>query len=291
MLAGNPFQRNDTGLQAAPGNAVSYVCLDYYGPTHPQTTVMPDINCPDGLRAQIYFPSCNDGRTDSADHKSHMAYPIGHYDNGPCPDTHPIRLISIFYEIIYQTNLFADQWKQNQGTQPFVFANGDSVGYGFHGDFVNGWDVDVLQSAVDVCTSNSGLMSDCKYFADPSSLYTDSEMQACRLPPQIDEPVLGNLTKLPGCNPVTGLNEIAAPAASCPGASIGPAIYDFTDVTTTLGWSYQGCANDDVSARTLMGASSAGGTMTVESCINFCKGKGYSLAGLEYATQVSHHRL
>lgn len=109
MLAGDSFQRNATGAEAAPGKAVSFVCLDYSGKSG-QYDSIPNKNSPDGLRAQIYFPSCWDGKNgDSADHKSHMHYPIGSYDSGSCPETHPVHLISIFFEVIYSIDKFADR--------------------------------------------------------------------------------------------------------------------------------------------------------------------------------------
>jgi len=76
MVAGDPFQRNQTNKMAAPGQAVSFVCLDYDGVSS-QTPYMPNKNCPDGLRAQVFFPSCWDGKNlDSPDHKSHVSYPV-----------------------------------------------------------------------------------------------------------------------------------------------------------------------------------------------------------------------
>lgn len=81
-----------------------------------------------GLRVQVFFPSCWNGRDlDSADHKSHMAYPDG-VDSGKCPSTHPVRFISIFYEVMYSVDDFKNQWYGNK--QPFVLANGDPTGYG-----------------------------------------------------------------------------------------------------------------------------------------------------------------
>jgi len=281
MLAGDPFQRNETGANAAPGKAVSFVCLDYSG-VSTQSLAMPNINCPDGLRAQVYFPSCWDGKNNYTDDGAHMAYPIGDdtYDNGWCPDSHPVHLVSIFYEVIYQTNLFADRW-HDPHHHPFVFAMGDRTGYGFHGDFVNGWDVEALQTAVDTCTNDSGELSDCPVFAD---LYSNEQSQACMIPPSVHEPVTGNLTKLPGCNPVTDGPEYAPPPA-CPATPIGKPETYFTNEVESLGWEYVGCANDSVVTRTFQGASSASDTMTISQCLEYCKSEGYSLAGLEYASQ------
>jgi hypothetical protein len=64
-----------------------------------------------------------------------MAFPDG-MDHGACPASHPHRLITIFYEIIWNTPDFADMWYGNE--QPFVLAQGDPTGLGFHGDFLNG---------------------------------------------------------------------------------------------------------------------------------------------------------
>ncbi|RMY71810.1 hypothetical protein D0863_04914 [Hortaea werneckii] len=282
MLAGESSARNATDAEAAPGRAVSYACLDYTGPAREQTENMPDYNCPNGLRAQIFFPSCWDGvHNDTEDHKSHMAYPIGRYDNGRCPDSHPHHLISIFYEVIYQTNLFADRWWGDQ--QPFVFAQGDRTGYGFHGDFVNGWEVDVLQDAVDNCLSDSGNIADCPVFAN--DLFTDEECQACRLPTQIDEQTTGNLTSLPGCNPPTSSSDEDVAPSSCSTPAISSPTQYFSNMIPSVGWEYQGCASDDIASRTLTGGFTWSDDMTVQHCIDYCKGEGFSLAGLEYANQ------
>lgn len=117
MLAGDTTKRAPTNDFAMQG--VSFACL---GANKPETNSLPNYNCPGGLRAQIFFPSCWDGKNlDSPDHKSHMAYPAsGAYNNGPCPSTHPVQLVSLFYEILYDTNSFSSKWSGN--TQPFVFG-------------------------------------------------------------------------------------------------------------------------------------------------------------------------
>lgn len=281
MLAGDPFQRNYTGEEAAPGNAVTFNCLDYSGGPNPQTNEIPNKNCPDGLRAQIYFPSCWDGvNVESDDHKSHMAYPIGKNDDGGCPSSHPKHLISIFYEVIYSIDNFKDRWHGSD--HPFVFAQGDRTGYGFHGDFVNGWDIDTLQQATDECTNNSGNIKDCHVFND--DLFTADEQQACRTPPSVDEQVTGVLEALPGCNEPTDGPEYAPPQTNCAAGVIGKPKDAFTDVTSE-GWAYAGCATDDYYDRTLTGASTSSDSMTVKTCVDFCESKGLSLAGLEYARE------
>lgn len=280
MVAGDPFQRNQTGAEAAPGKAVSFVCLDYSGKSD-QYDSIPDKNCPDGLRAQVYFPSCWDGENgDSADHKSHMHYPIGSHDSGSCPDSHPVHLISIFYEVIYSVDKFANRW--HGSGHPFVFAQGDRTGYGFHGDFVNGWNHDTLQKAVDTCTNDSGRMEDCHVF--DNDLFSDADQQACRIPPSVNEKITGKLDKLPGCNPVTEGPEYAPPQTNCEAGVIGNQTTYYTDMTSE-DWAYAGCATDDYFDRTLTGPNTASDSMTVKTCIDFCESKGHSLAGLEYSKE------
>jgi hypothetical protein len=133
MLAGNPLDREYKDTREA--EARSYACLDYTGGGKPETNGLPNYNCPNGLRSQVFFPSCWDGKNyDSPDHKSHMAYPIEAYNSGTCPDSHPVKIVSIFIEVIWHTEFFADMWYGD--SHPFVFSNGDPTGYGFHGDFV-----------------------------------------------------------------------------------------------------------------------------------------------------------
>lgn len=277
MLAGDPMKRNSTDDFAS--QAVSFVCLDYSG-TSSQSTGFPTINCPDGLRAQIFFPSCWNGvDLDSPDHKSHMAYPAnGSYDNGPCPASHPVHMISIFYEVLWNTGVYSDMWYGSG--QPFVFSMGDPTGYGMHGDFVNGWDVSVLQEAVDTCNDDSGLITDCAVF----EFFTDEQSQACIVPTQVDEQVYGYLDALPGCNPVQAGPEEAT-AEACAAGVIGPFKQYFTDVTATLGWEYIGCGSDSTSGRTLTGSDEFTNSVDVETCIDYCEGLGYTIAGMEYSSQ------
>ncbi|KAI9819673.1 MAG: hypothetical protein M1832_003907 [Thelocarpon impressellum] len=286
MLAGDPKLRHDSGTVAS--KAVSFACLDYNGPATKETNSLPNRNCPSGLRVQIFFPSCWNGKDlDSPDHRSHMAYPST-YDSGECPPGFGTRTVSLFYEIIWSTDKFKDMWYGDK--QPFVLANGDPTGYGYHGDFVNGWDVDILQEAISTCkdgNTNQGGSGDITKCAPLMPLIDDASAQGCKIPPSVDEQVHGVLPALPGCNPVQAGPADATPQSGC-GAptTIGQPQSFFTDLTVSKKWAYLGCGKDVAfKARTLSGDNEAKDDMTVEKCVDFCSGKGFSYAGLEFARE------
>ncbi|EJT97083.1 WSC-domain-containing protein [Dacryopinax primogenitus] len=272
MLAGNPNLRSYTDTLAQ--QAVSFVCLDYSG-TSDQTNVFPTKNCPDGLRTQIFFPSCWDGvNLDSPDHMSHVAYPSG-MDNGDCPITHPVRLVSIFYEVIWHIALF---WPWPTDTPPFVLSCGDPTGTAFHGDFMNGWAEDVLQSAIDQCTNLSGLVSDCPVV----TVRTSDQMNDCAMPSRVEETVGGYLDALPGCNPVTPGPANAVPVANCPVPAILPK-GEASFLKPVPGWTALGCGLDE--GPRILPNRYTNGAMTVEACVDICATNGFTYAGLEWAQE------
>ncbi|KAF1934731.1 WSC domain-containing protein [Clathrospora elynae] len=132
-----------------------------------------DENCANGIRAELMFPSCWNGKdVKSDDNKAHMRYP-DMIDGGSCPEGFETRLPTLFYETIWNTFAFKDKAGQ------FVWSNGDPTGYGYHGDFMSGWNVDTLQSAVSTCTNPSGRVEDCPVFA--GSLQTEAEQGVCKI--------------------------------------------------------------------------------------------------------------
>lgn len=69
---------------------------------------LPKQFCAGGIRTTITFPTCWDGKNiDSPDHKSHVAYPdVGTFEStGTCPDTHPIRLAQLMYEVMWDVRI------------------------------------------------------------------------------------------------------------------------------------------------------------------------------------------
>jgi hypothetical protein len=147
MIAGDTFQRNFTlpvpdppqsewasdpaqsSQDALRQKAIGFNCLNYKLPPEGSLTRhgMPtksylDEHCTDGLRFELMFPSCWNGKDiTSHNFKDHVAYP-SLVMTGDCPAGYPTRLISLFYEIIYDTYAFLGQEGQ------FVISNGDTTG-------------------------------------------------------------------------------------------------------------------------------------------------------------------
>lgn len=211
MIAGDPHLRNfsypyvekshwqdsDRTEAALRQKAVGFNCLNYAEPANAalglrNITVIPDManTCADGLRAEVFFPSCWNGEDDPTNFRDHMRYP-SLMDDGTCPEGFETRLVSLFFETIWDVAAFKGQQGQ------FVFSTGDPTGNGYHGDFINAWDRNVLQSAIDSCTSLSGLIQECDHIFD---LQTSYEMRTCTIEPTIDEDVVGPLKEIPGCN-------------------------------------------------------------------------------------------
>lgn len=170
---------------------------------------LPEGPCPWGLRTQIVFPSCWDGKNlDSKDHQSHVSYPLGGSpDSGDCPKSHPVKFTTLFYEFVWSTEQL-----RRRTHSGFVLANGDAIGHSFHADFVADWDTQVLQNAIDQCTGNLfGDLKSCAPFVPTLREESNSTGKAgpkmsssyCTTKESVKEQVLGKgLKSLPGCNKV-----------------------------------------------------------------------------------------
>ncbi|KAG6833123.1 hypothetical protein H0H87_011231 [Tephrocybe sp. NHM501043] len=200
MLSGDPTLRTYDPNSFAQ-QAITFLCLDFNGVSTRHNS-LPAKSCPSGIRAQVNFPSCWDGKNvDSPDHKSHVAFLSEGADKGTCKDPkYPVTLPRIFIEVYWSTAEF-DQIRSSakNATQPFVYAYGDPTGYGYHADFLNGWDKGVLQNAVDKCHCN--IYGDPQCCAD-QKIFTLTKGKQCRITKTIDEQTTGTMAKLPGNNPV-----------------------------------------------------------------------------------------
>lgn len=211
MLAGDPNLRSKSDV--IEQRAITWQCIDYTK-SHPEQQGIPNFKCPQGLRGQVNFPMCWNGKDlDSLDHKSHVAYAT-ELDGGECP-TGFQKMVKIFYEAFYSVDKYDSEWVD--GKHPFVLASGDPTGFGFHGDFLNGWDVDVLQDAVDQCADtnffNSGECPPLK-----ASFNAKPPAERCTNKPQIVEAIT-NIAKLPGTNPVSQVAPAGSPTTATPAAA------------------------------------------------------------------------
>jgi hypothetical protein len=206
MLVGDPAMRSrpDTKLKrqncfrcyTGPnfGGDVGAPCQD----DRVDSEALPNKACPGGIRSNIHFPTCWDGKNlDTPDHKSHVAYPTTGPANflslgGSCPSTHPVRIPQLMYEVVWDTTKFNDksQWPSD-GSQPFVLSTGDPTGLGQHADYVFGWKGDSLQRAMDA----SGCMgASCKNLKNQAI----DLAKKCSVSKIVPEDTDGWLTELPG---------------------------------------------------------------------------------------------
>jgi len=200
MVAGDPLRRTQNDSDTAQ-RAVHMVCLTFdktvkqYVATA-QAPGFPTQHC-NMMRAEVYFPSCWDGKNiDSDDHKTHVAYPaIGDYNTGVCPESHPVAIFSLFVEFFFNTGLFQDINK-------FAFANGDPTAFGYHADFMMGWtDRALLQTA----------HNDCLGPANCPKLGNQGQVVRPLIFPAVYEEEVGlhgPIASLPGNNPVVWPTEM-----------------------------------------------------------------------------------
>jgi hypothetical protein len=155
--------------------------------------------CGYGFAGSIHFPHCWNGEDFDIDNPyAHMSYPIGNApDSGYCPASHPNVMPHIFIEFWFDVSEFNGLYTASDN--PWVLSNGDATGYGFHADFINGWQTGILKNAMTNCDiGESGApLSDC------FDVWTDAERNACNQTSVVPEVIDGWLEHLPGCNPVT----------------------------------------------------------------------------------------
>jgi hypothetical protein len=206
VLFGDPSHREDSQK-----NSVRYHCKGIGGERKNDKKFGGEFppasqDCPT-LRADVSGPQCSNGEArNDDDHVSHTLVQAG---NKKCPPSHPIRIISQKIESYWDLSGIATPRK-------LVWAHGDTTGFGFHGDFVNGWDQKVLEDAVNLCDIRDGLEdqfrdnSNCNL---PALTQSKESMETCAAEYQSSLPD-GRLVRDEVCTGV--IDEL------CGGASVSP---------------------------------------------------------------------
>ncbi|KAG2012831.1 hypothetical protein CC2G_009800 [Coprinopsis cinerea AmutBmut pab1-1] len=208
MIVGDPMRRSAAGIPSNSPSLKATTMRCFQGNSlgngvpgdAPDSMAFPNQPCSGGIRSNLYFPGCWDGKTlDPPDHSSHVAWPNGGFFGTSCPSSHPVRLPLLFIEIVWDTRPFNDRSLWPASGQPFLWSMGDPTGYGQHADYVFGWEGDSLQRAMDTCTNGNGIPTDCKVLTVQG---TDA-MNKCKQFAKVPEVVEGTyLRELPGCNPI-----------------------------------------------------------------------------------------
>lgn len=132
------------GLKIVAGNATAtgpadsiarWSCL-HHGEVAPSKNF---VVCPADSRLETYldFPQCWDGvNLDSANHKSHMSYPVA----GRCPASHPVSVPKLRFVIRYPVTGSTADLRLSSGP-----------GYTYHGDFFNVWPQAEMERRVRNC--------------------------------------------------------------------------------------------------------------------------------------------
>ena len=124
MVAGNPSAK-----RAQNPTVASWGCGGIG--TAKRSPTVPACGRDDTLELRVRFPDCWNGKTsDSASHKSHMAYAAG----GRCPSSHPVAVPTLVVVLLYPPV-----------PKGAVLSSGR---FATHADFMNGWDVDAFQKLV-----------------------------------------------------------------------------------------------------------------------------------------------
>jgi hypothetical protein len=134
-------------LKVVPNTHVSWRCAQ-----NTAVSSSPPTRCSSGaLVVTIRFPDClaenENGQllTDSADHRSHMAYAVNQ-PNGTklCPDTHPNPVATLFMEVKFKIGT-------TSGRVSLSSDHGAPPGSTMHADFFNAWDQEELTTLVESC--------------------------------------------------------------------------------------------------------------------------------------------
>ncbi|KAJ3164086.1 hypothetical protein HK101_000528, partial [Irineochytrium annulatum] len=218
MIAGSPSRRSVTTQEH---EAISWLCLDsgYDNGNSGRGKPIPQ-DCKGQIRGQIHFPSCWDGVNLYKSDQSHTSYAYDkngkiQFDGGLCPSTHPIRHVNLFMEVWWSTG--DKQFPTVYGNDyRYTLSTYDVLGYGWHADFMMGWEQGVLDHIMNDCGVPNKPNFDIKTCPYVAPIFQTSAQKKQTVSPEI-------LAFSEGYNPATGKVIPLAQLPGCQTLQLGPA--------------------------------------------------------------------
>jgi hypothetical protein len=120
---------------------VRYLCWGGPGPDYSTDSFPPSDKYCTVLQAETRTASCWDGVHSTSKDQSHM---FNEAHEGVCPLSHPVKMIRTQIE---------SHWDLRNIPLPrnLSWSMEDTTGYGYHADFINGWDLNVFNNARTLC--------------------------------------------------------------------------------------------------------------------------------------------
>lgn len=119
---------------------------------------IPQCSAPDRVRMDLFFPSCWNGRDlDSADHKSHMAYPVTSGGRSECPASHPVPIVRVSYHYAFGVlpDVYDPATRSSRGwrmaSDMYSASTTTPGGMSLHGDWINAWHPEALAMILSSC--------------------------------------------------------------------------------------------------------------------------------------------
>jgi hypothetical protein len=151
----NQIEAIPTGLRMVAGNAAASGPQDFMGWScwsgGGKFSSIPACGVGDHVSMDVEFPQCWNGTDlDSADHKSHLAYPR----NGACPASHPRAIPVISYHVLFRVKdgTSTSAWRLSSDT----YDTGKPGGFSVHGDWLGAWDQEILDTWTRLCVRTPG---------------------------------------------------------------------------------------------------------------------------------------
>lgn len=190
MIAGNHMGR--PGLEQDTSIA-RWHCQSWESDeaTNPRwSTSIPECAALDRLRMDIFFPSCWNGTDlDSADHKSHLAYPIESGALTICPSTHPVPIVRVSFHYAWGIlpGMYDPVTESSRGwrlaSDSYDATTSTPGGMSLHGDWFNAWHPEALKAIVDGCVKKG---FDCH----DGNLGTGFRLSGTRPGTQVEPPIV-----------------------------------------------------------------------------------------------------